>query len=219
VGGVTGARMAQGIRQTGMEIAGGGPKNAAQFMVMRQLFGYRGGGTKDFFEAQVAASQGKVSGGGVEALLGSLTKGKDKYANAMQVQQFFKQIGVDLGPEQAMSLAGGDKSARDKAQQMLGVAAKRNFTSADIMAQGAAPGGMQTQAALDNATQRAGSAALAGVQALDRAQVEMMGNAAKFSETIKMLGDNATNIAKLMGPGAKDLADLLENLVLKVMGP
>lgn len=216
VGGMTGQRMAQGIRETGTAIAGGGPQNASQMLVMRQLFGYKGGGTKDFFEAQVNASKGKVQQGGLDAMMGSLTKGKDKYANAMQVQQFFKQIGVPLGPEQAMALAGGDPGARAAAEAQLAEAAGRSFTPEGLAEEGKASGGLQRQAGLSNKRAAAGARALPGVQSFEEAQAGMLKNASEFSGIIKTLGDNAKNISDMLGPGSRDLAIILEALVKQV---
>lgn len=216
VGGMTGQRMAQGIRETGTAIAGGGPQNASQMLVMRQLFGYKGGGTKDFFEAQVAASQGKVQKGGLDAMMGSLTKGKDKYANAMQVQQFFKQIGVQLGPEQAMALAGGDPGARASAEAQLSTAAGRSFTPEGLAEEGKASGGLRRQAGLSNTRAAAGARALPGMQSFEEAQAGMLKNAAHFSGIVKTLGDNAKDISALLGPGSKNLATILEALVSQV---
>ena len=216
VGGVTGERMAQGIRQTGMQIGAGGPQNAAQFLVMRQLFGYKGGGTKDFFEAQSRAARGEVVSGGLEAMMGSLTKGKDQYANAMQVQQFFKQIGVQLGPDQAMALAGGDAGARQQAEAQLAEAATRGFTASSLTEEGAAPGAKQRQAGLENRRLAAGARALPGMQSFEDAQTAMLRNASEFSGVVKVLADNATKISELLGPGSSDLAKILEALVAKV---
>lgn len=49
--------------------ARGGPKNAAEYHALRTLFGFRGGGAKDLWEALARAEKGDVVGGGLKAFV------------------------------------------------------------------------------------------------------------------------------------------------------
>lgn len=218
-----GARIGRGLRDVGAEIGGGGPKNAAQMLIFRQMFGYQGGGVQDFFGASMKASQGKFQPGGFQNLLGSVMQGQGSDAtekNAIFLQQFLQQAGIQIGLPQAYDVARGDQTAIAATQRDIaaGAAASSGMTAEGIATAGigATPGAMRTAAGVTNARIGAGQEMLPAMQEFEKAQSAMLRNASEFSGVVKILAENAKEISKSFGPGASKLADILEALAIRV---
>lgn len=223
LGTMQGARIGRGLRDVGADIGSSGPKNAAQMLIFRQMFGYQGGGTKDFFNASMNASQGKFAEGGFQNLLGSVMQGKGSDAtekNAMFLQQFLQQAGISISLPQAYDVARGDKAAIAATQKDIaaGTSAASGITAERIATagMGATPGALRTAAGVTNARIGAGQEMLPAMQEFEKAQSAMLRNASEFSGVVKILAENAKEISKSFGPGASKLADVLEALAIRV---
>ena len=218
-GTMQGARVGRQLRDVGAQIGNGGPQNAAQMLMFRQLFGYGGGGVDDFFQASLRASNGQFVEGGFQKMLGSVMQGRGADSaekNALFLQQALSQMGINIGLQQAYDVARGDTRAISEAETTIaagmGAAGTMNASSIAAMGRAATPGVSVTQAALENERLGAGGRMLPAMQEFEKAQTAMMRNASEFGNVVKSLAETAKGISKFLGPGAENLARVLEEL-------
>jgi len=220
LGGIQGARVAAGLKVVGDEIAVGGPQSASQMLMMRELYGYQGGGIEDWQAAKVRAEVGDLTkGSGVEGLLrtvmgqaGDGTGPATQAARTEALQNFFKNVNITLGPTLAGRIAGGDEGAVLRVQEELRAARSKSVTEADVLRAGEATGALQEEAVVKGKRITAGYKGLPAMQELEHATTTMLKNASAFGGILDTLAGVGSDIAELLGPGAKNLAMILEDL-------
>jgi hypothetical protein len=196
----------QGLLSAGRRISQNGVSNAADFTMLRDFYGFQGGGTEDYFAAIKRAESGKMDSKGLDKRLDVVkgnfdtTTAKGSASAALSIRSYLQTLGVQIGAGEAEKLVTGDAGARAKIEAELKGAGQRaaGFTGDDLLKQGTVGGGLQRQAGLSNQRIGSGQNMLKMVQDFEEAQGaatksvsalvgqfdELSGTIAKISESL-----------------------------------
>jgi hypothetical protein len=183
----------QGLLSAGRRIAQGGVNNAADFTMLRDFYGFQGGGTEDYFAAIKKAESGQFDPKGldkrIDVVKGNFdtTTAKGSASAALSIRNYLQTLGVQIGAGEAEKLISGDAGARAKIEAELKGAGQRaaGFSADDLLAQGTVGAGMQRQAANANKRVAAGQDILETVQAFEGAQVNATKAAAALAKELE----------------------------------
>lgn len=172
IGGVQGARVAQGLQQAGRNmVSSGGPQTGSQLALMQEVYGFKGGGISDWVDTLQRMQEGQMEEGGFGKLMGRFTQagGGVEGADVAIALKAFQEMGIPMSVRNLKLMfkqaKGGPLSADEqkelaKVQDELAVAAGGRPSEAQLLAQGTAPGALRQAAGTANRQIAAGGKVL-----------------------------------------------------------
>lgn len=241
IGGVQGARVAQGLQAAGRSmVAGGGPQSSAQMALFQDLYGFKGGSLADLKDAMMRAQEGTMESGGFDKMMERFTKaaggdtagGTLVASNVLQnlganvsirdLDMMMKQSRIKKGSGEELTPLEREQVARTTAEleKATGVAPKSQ-ADIDRAARAATPGAISRQKGLTNQELAAGGALIPAVQNLSQQAVTMAKTVGTFSPEINKLTAGVMDAAKGVENFAKTLRKegFLEAVSNAVVGP
>lgn len=241
VGGVQGARIAQGLQAAGRSmVAGGGPQSSAQMALFQDLFGFKGGSLADLKDAMMRAQEGSLQSDGFDKMMERFTKaaggdaagGTLVASNVLQslgasvsirdLDMMMKQSRIKKGSGEELTPLEREQVARTTAElEKAAGAAPKSQADIDRAARAVTPGAISRQKGLTNQELAAGGALIPAVQDLSQQAVTMAKTVGTFSPEIQKLTTGVMDAAKGVENFAKTLRKegFLEAVSNAVVGP
>lgn len=194
-----GNAVASGFLQAGRGLAGSGAQSATQFQMLQDVYGYKGGGVDDYFDAVQRAEKGQAGdlGGFMKNLTVGGTSTKSK---ALILKSRLQQsLGVNIGTDEALRIADGDMTAF---QGALDKAAKlTDGYSLESRGMGVVDGNVRRQKGQDNTRMATGGRMIGAAQDFEDASLKAAESMSNFDVAMKvfsaMIKEGATDVEKL----------------------
>lgn len=212
VGGERGGDIAFGLGRTARGMSQSGPQNAAQFQMLRTLYGYKGGGLEDYATALRRAERNEVVPGGYDAFMKPIQDYQGgPNSKAFHAMQIMRAYGAPVSFRTGESLASGNIGPRMKAalnRVALGLDQTANLT----------PGTERLAAETRNKKLDAGVPLMGAALALEDAQANAVKSVKAFARAITTASDLILQASALL-PGAMQHAAQVINQTMSVVGP
>jgi hypothetical protein len=206
-GQIVGQQFQAAIQQVGTA----GPQNAAQFMALRMIGGYQGGGVEDLVRAQInmETGQGGPEGGASRFLATDPRKGLGWRAKVVQTR--LGGIGMTIPTHEAMSYVQGKGDLEDRVKEYL------DKSKASVAAQTPLEGvpelvppeiSREARTALE--AFKAAEPLIAFMQTQREADTKALANIAMFAKELNLAATTANKVSEKLGEALKGIESVMD---------